>query len=495
MRETEIKFSVHASFMVPGFEGTPFHLQERPALDLRATYHDTTDLRLARHGATLRYRTGEAGGSTWTLKLALPGADARVREERNFSGPSGTPPAEARDLVTAFARTEPLAPVARLRTKRRNWEVVSGEEVIAELSDDEVSILEGRRVVARFREVELESKNDDLKQLEKIAGHLRDAGAVEAEPIPKAVRALGPLATAGPDVPTPSKVKPSDPAGLAVRSAIAQGVRRVITSDPLARLGEVEGVHQMRVGARRIRSDLRTFSPLVNENWREEITAELKWLADTLGEVRDLDVQQARLRSEAKDLGESFATIFAEMVKRRTSARAAMEAALTSDRYKELLERLIEAAQEPALTTAAAKPCEEVLPPLVESVWNNLKKHARELSRNSSDESFHAVRIRAKRTRYAAEAVGPALGKKSKDALLFADLAAAVQEELGSHQDATVAQAMYYHFAAKNQQDGPLCFSLGRLVERQAEKAHASKDRFFSVWDELDRKKNVRWLA
>ena len=495
MRETEVKFSVHASFMVPDFEGTPFHLEEKKLLDLRATYHDTSDLRLARHGATLRYRTGEPEGATWTLKLALPGADARVREERNFSGPPGTPPPEARDLVTAFARSEQLAPVARLRTRRRRWEVVSGEEVVAELSDDEVSILEGRRVVARFREVELESKNDDLKHLEKIAERLRGAGAVEAEPIPKAVRALGPLATAGPDLPAPRRVKPSDPAGLAVQSAIAQGVRRLITNDPLARIGEVEGVHQMRVGARRLRSDLRTFSDLINEGWREELSAELKWLADTLGEVRDLDVQQARLRSEADGLGESFGTIFAEFVKRRDDARAAMMEALTSDRYKDLLERLIDAAREPALTTEAARACDEVLPPLVEKVWNNLKKHARELAGDSSDESFHAVRIRAKRTRYAAEAVGPALGKKSKDVQLFADLAAAVQEELGSHQDATVAQAMYYHFVARNQQDGPLCFSLGRLVERQAVKAHASKDRFFSVWDELDRKKNVRWLA
>lgn len=496
MRETEIKLSVHASFMVPSFEGTGFHLDERPSLDLRATYHDTPDLRLARHGATLRYRTGEKDGPVWTLKLALPGLDARVREERNFTGPAGTPPEEARDLVTAFARSEPLAPVARLRTKRRSWEVVSEQdEAVAELSDDEVSILEGRRVVARFREVEIESKNSDVEQLEQIAVHLRDAGAVAAEPIPKAVRALGPLATAEPDLPRPPEVKPSDPSGVAVQAAVARSVGRIVTNDPLARLGEVEGVHQMRVGARRLRSDLRTFANLVHETWAEELTTELKWIADTLGEVRDLDVQQERLRAEASALGESFGTVFAELAERHATAREALLSALKSERYKELLERLIQAAREPALTTDAARPCEEVLPSLVEKTWDKLRKRARALTEASPEEDFHDVRIRAKRTRYAAEAVAPALGKRKEDALAFADLAAAVQDELGVHQDASVAQDIYYHFAAKNPTDGPLCFSLGRLVERQATLAGSSKDRFFIVWDKMDRKKNARWLG
>ena len=60
MRELEVKLSVDDPFVTPplteattGIAG----MQELPAQDLRATYYDTADLRLARHGITLRYRT------------------------------------------------------------------------------------------------------------------------------------------------------------------------------------------------------------------------------------------------------------------------------------------------------------------------------------------------------------------------------------------------------------------------------------------------------
>lgn len=495
MRETEIKLSVHASFMVPDFESTPFELVERPPLDLRATYYDTSDLRLARQGATLRHRSGEGEKPVWTLKLSLPDADARVREERNFYGPPSSVPEEARDLVTAFARSETLAPVARLRTRRRSWNVCRDGDVVAELSDDEVSILEGRRVVARFREIEAESKNGDSEQLNLIGGYLLDAGAVGTEPIPKAVRALGPQATAEPDLPRPQRVSPEDAAGVAVKSAIAASARRIIINDPLTRIGEVEGVHQMRVGARRLRSDLRTFRTLVNEEWADGLIIELKWLADALGEVRDLDVQQERLRKEGGELGEDFGALLAELAGRHARARQTLLAALKSDRYRSLLDRIIAAAKDPALSTAAGAPCEEVLPPLVSDAWSKLRKRARALSADSPEEEFHEARIRAKRARYAIEAIVPAMGKKAGEAKAFADSVADAQEVLGEHQDATVAQEIYYHFAAKTLDDGPLSFALGRLVERQAAKAAICKDRFFGVWDKLDRKKNVRWLS
>jgi inorganic triphosphatase YgiF len=34
-------------------------------------HYDTADLRMARHGVTLRYRTGEAETPRWTLKLPV----------------------------------------------------------------------------------------------------------------------------------------------------------------------------------------------------------------------------------------------------------------------------------------------------------------------------------------------------------------------------------------------------------------------------------------
>lgn len=86
---------------------------------------------------------------------------------------------------------------------------------------------------------------------------------------------------------------PSSPtAGDAVTAAIRLGVGRIIAHDSLVRLRATMGdadtaVHQVRVGCRRLRSDLRTFGPLVRSDWVKPLRAELKWLADALGAARD----------------------------------------------------------------------------------------------------------------------------------------------------------------------------------------------------------------
>ena len=83
MRELELKLSVDDPFVTPALrpEGVDVAgMEELPPLDLRATYYDTADLRLARHGITLRYRTGE--GDAVRLDLKLPVARRRRRESR-----------------------------------------------------------------------------------------------------------------------------------------------------------------------------------------------------------------------------------------------------------------------------------------------------------------------------------------------------------------------------------------------------------------------------
>ena len=61
------------------------------------------------------------------------------------------------NLVRAYRRTATLVPVARLVTHRRRA-VLSGRlgEPLLEIDDDVVSVMDGRRLAARFREVEVE---------------------------------------------------------------------------------------------------------------------------------------------------------------------------------------------------------------------------------------------------------------------------------------------------------------------------------------------------
>ena len=80
---------------------------------------------------------------------------------------------------------------------------------------------------------------------------------------------------------------------------------QILSHDAGVRLGEdPEDVHQLRVGARRLRSDLSTFKSLLQEDlvrtWRDE----LGWLGTSVGTVRDMDVLGERLRSQLQTLPE-----------------------------------------------------------------------------------------------------------------------------------------------------------------------------------------------
>src|SRR5918999_689445 len=346
MREIELKFGLSPPFDPAAFldtDGAAGGVVELPSEDLRATYYDTDDLRLARSGASLRYRAGEEDSAGWTVKLpAGTQGEAVAREELNFEGSPQHIPASAIGLLIPYARSGALRAVATLRTKRKKWSLVApdGHE-LALLTDDQVSVLEGRRVVSTLREVEVEASGAKKGQLRAIGRALRAGSAVSSEPIPKVVRALGPRATAPGDVLAPRDVSPEDPAKLAVAEATSSALRRLVANDSPARLGDPEGVHQMRVAARRLRSDLRTFSPLVDEAWAQSLIEELRWIARVLGDVRDLDVLRARIEAESSGVEGELHPLMRWINERAAEARAALDAALMSDRYRALLERLV----------------------------------------------------------------------------------------------------------------------------------------------------------
>jgi CHAD domain-containing protein len=295
--------------------------------------------------------------------------------------------------------------------------------------------------------------------------------------------------------PEPRTVALDEPAAHAIQAALADGLNRLQANDEAARRGEVEGVHRARTSSRRLRSTLRAFQGLVETDWANRLDAELKWIAGLLGAVRDLDVLKERLQLAAGASVEALGPLFASLTDRHTRASEALREALHGERYRYLVESLAEAARRPALRDDAWAPCRSALPPLVADAWSRLKKRGRALTPTDPDEDYHEVRIRAKRARYTAEAVAPALGPDlGRDAERFARLATQVQDVLGEHQDAIVACQEINRLVAERPHDGPFNLAAGRLLERQEHAAGAARAQFFEVWEKLDRKKNVRWL-
>lgn len=302
-----------------------------------------------------------------------------------------------------------------------------------------------------------------------------------------------------PKVAPATKVKPGDPAGRAVKAAFAGAVQRVADCDPDARRGDSEGIHRLRTSTRRLRSELRAFRDLVDPKWRAPLEKELKWLADLLGAVRDLDVLSARLqKAAAGELGEDVEAVgplFRSLNARHQIASEALESGLQSPRYRHLVAFLEQAANEPQLKPEASEPCRIVLPGLAASAWRRFKKGARKLRHSDPDPEFHELRKRAKRARYIAEFVAPIIGRaEESSASRFIQRIVQVQDTLGEHQDAVVASGEIERCLAENEGDARFAQAGGRLLAGQREAGESAKTAFFKVWDKLDRKKPTRWL-
>ncbi|HET8787628.1 MAG TPA: CYTH and CHAD domain-containing protein [Actinomycetes bacterium] len=497
MKEREAKLAVPPGFDLPELGGLDdgFLAEPQPTRRLRTTYYDTADLRLARWDASLRYRPGEG----WTVKLPEGQQGVLlVRAEHVFSGDGRRPPAEALALVRPFVRTAGLSPSVRMRTLRRPVELREpGGSRLGELVDDEVQVLEGSRVLSRFRELEVELEEDaDLDLLEQVVDQLLDAGAQAADPTPKYLRALaGRERVLGPEVVQPEVDDGSSVEEL-LRHDLATSTLRLFRHEAGVRIGEdPEAVHQARVATRRIRSTLRTFSKLLDEEWTDRLRDDLKWLADLLGQVRDTDVLLERFEDHLAELPAEDAKagrrLLAKLSDQRDQARRRLLGAMAQEKYAVLLDDLVAAAAAPALLPGGDRPAVEVMPPMVTRPWKRLRKEVRKAGDDPPDEVLHQIRIRAKRARYAAEAVEPVFGKPAED---FADAIADLQDVLGDHQDAVVGEA-WLREAAASARRRDVAIVAGLLIAAERASAAGTRDRWRDVWKAASRKSLRAWLS
>ena len=498
MLEREVKLGAGPAFHLPDLngvvEGAVVNSPETVRLD--TVYFDTADVRLARWGVSLRHRAGEG----WTLKLASappsPGQqDVLERDELVFQGGAKKPPEAAVTVVRAYVRGAELLPVARLSTLRRRVRLVDAAGArLAEVVDDEVSVRDGRRVAARFREIEVEVLGDqsDGGIIAALVARLRAAGAGAPDRTPKHIRALGPRAQEPPEVSSQPLAADASAADV-IRNVLAESVASLLRHDPLVRTSsDPEAVHQARVATRKLRSHLRTFGPLLDAEWTDSLRTELGWVAMALGAVRDREVLLDRLRASSKSLPASDLRSAAALLKilevEIEALRKKLHADLSSARYIDLLERLVTAAQAPTTLPDADQPAAAALPALATNPWRRLRSAVRQLPESPTDPELHRIRILAKRARYAAEAVAPVVGPAAE---AFARAAAKLQTVLGEHQDSVTAQA----WLRSAKISGRRAFVAGELIAMEHVAATEARNRWPALWQTLDRKRLREWMA
>ncbi|HEX6539998.1 MAG TPA: CHAD domain-containing protein [Candidatus Dormibacteraeota bacterium] len=478
-------------FRTPELTGLEGVVAGTPELSLlRTAYVDTIDLRILRNGGELRIESGRG----WTVVLGSGEHTAQhVARVHHFDGGLAVP-AQALDLLMGYTRGAPVRPVLNTRTERREVPLKSTDnDDLGRLRDDLVTVMHGRRIATRFRELEVvpvETGSAPPAPLAEVVAALREAGATPASSAPTATRALGAPASAPPDVTVPLAGRDAT-AAEAVRRAIAQSVARLLLNDAAVRVGEdAEGVHQARVATRRLRSDLRTFRPLLDPDWVAQLRDELHTLADLLGAVRDTDVMLDRLRRAAESLPgaepAAASSLLRELGATRDRARERLLESMRRDSYRRLLDDLVRAASQPPTTPEASGDAPALLPPLARGPWRKLRRRVRELPEKPSDSDLHEVRILAKRARYAAEAVS-AVARPA--VATFADAVADLQEVLGDHHDAVVAEAwLRAHGAAIKDR-----FALGELVGLERAAAATGRRAWPRAWTAVLRARPKQW--
>jgi CHAD domain-containing protein len=463
-----------------------------PVRKLRTTHWDTADLRLARWGTALEH----AADAGWVLRLPATseGMAAPDGAELHFDGGAERPPEQARNLVRAYARHVPLEPLARLVTVTAETVLLDAEgAVLARLVDNTVSVYAGPRITQRFREIDVFSDSGSL--LDEIAGRYQAAGAQPARARALVARALGLVGTPPPEIGSVT-LGGAATAGEVVRRALSTSVIRLLRHDPGVRLGiDAEDVHQARVATRRLRSDLRTFRPLLDEAWANALRDDLRWIGGELGRVRDAEVLRDRLRTAATTLPgadrRAALTVVAPLVAQVRSARRHLLSAMDTERYVDVIDHLVSATRAPQLTEMAAAPARELLPGLVRKPWRALKSGAvAARGGDVPDEQLHDLRIRAKRCRYAAEAAAAATGK---NAARFAREVAELQAILGELHDAVVAEAWLRERSAAPRIHETALFGAGELVALQRDAAQQARDGWPAVWKRVERGWSNAW--
>jgi CHAD domain-containing protein len=472
--QRELAYDVGAAFRLPRMPGAP--LARRAFV---STYYDTADRRLARHGVTVRHCT-ERRRHRWQVMLPR----GAVLPEVQFPGASAPSPERLRTLLVAFTRGAELVPVTTLATRRSGVLVRDGDDPVAEIRLDRVAVVEDRHVVQRFREAEVDLLDGDADVLHRLGALLEGAGARPRADRPTLFRALG-LDVPGPPAPLDSSASPIDH----VRAMMRAQLEGISAHDPGTRLGtDPEDLHKMRTSVRRLRAILRAARPLVEGGWGEELRRELDWLGGALGGVRDLDVLLASLRTDiaAFEAPERAASrrLLRRLDDERAHARADLLEALNSPRYFALLDRLDE-----SIATAPWLGHPVSLGNIAAREFTKLRKAVGNLPEEPSDSDLHGVRIKVKRARYTAE-LAEAVGGRAAER--FVEKTRTLQDILGEHQDAVVAEARL-RALLEGGHGRRAAFVAGRLVERQHARRLAARAAFTDRWPKVERRGRKAW--
>ncbi|NNG05200.1 MAG: CYTH and CHAD domain-containing protein [Inquilinus sp.] len=421
---------------------------------LESVYYDTPDHRLHRRKLAFRVRRkgrrfiqtlkdegdGMLRRGEWEAPVAsldpdldaLPAPEPRHRVGLMFPG----------ELNPVFA--------SRIRRSSRVLKRSDGnghEDEIEIAFDDGIVVADDRS--EPVAELELELLHGSPKALYDLALELTDLVPLKFETRSKSARGYA-LAGAAPEwrkaVPL---VLDRAATGADVLEAIVRNCMSHWLANEAAALdgSEPEGVHQMRVGLRRLRSALSLLAKAIPAEQLSWLQGETRWIAGSLGPARDWDVFLASLLppvAAARPDDSSLPALRSAAEAMRASAYDHVNAAIATPRYTRFVLSLGawlegEGWRDGATGKAAKWQAKSV----VELADHVLGRQHRKVLKLGDDfarlptEQRHRVRIALKKLRYAAEFFRGLYPKRR--ALRYGTALAGLQDSIGHLNDVAVA--------------------------------------------------------
>lgn len=418
------------------------------------TYFDTPEHSLLRRGIGLRVRRIE--GKHWqTVKTAgnaLGGLHQRQEWEIEITGDTPDYQRLPAGPLTQWCANEHnlqrLQPLFTTDFTRTLWNVIiDGSQIEVVLDQGEIRTATEKLPLS---EVELELKSGSLDRLYHLALLLQKAVPLLVENQSKAARGYG-LHT--PVSPTYHKAKST--VGLTLEMTTEEAFVKIIwhclehlqSNEEVVLHGEdIEGVHQMRVAMRRLRSGLTLYKSVIPNRTHTKIRKELKWISNVLGVARDWDIFNLTLSSIPLEYHKILQELFTITAKQRLETYTTVREVLQDNRYSRLLLMLGKWLTRRSWQLHIA---ESDLPyleqPAYEFAQRILEQHYQSICRDGEQlqtlepEQRHRLRISIKKLAYGIRFFAELFPSAEEASRLFAKNLSLLQSELGILNDVNTA--------------------------------------------------------
>jgi inorganic triphosphatase YgiF len=457
--EVELKLELPPSAL-PQFRKLPL-IRALQASAKRSTqvsvYFDSDKQKLRRHGLLLRVR--RIGDRHIQTIKATQNSNILSRNEWESEIADGQPDlAQARGtaldrlLTGKFHRK--LKPQFETRVRRTVFPLERDGTVI-ELALDVGTIDTGAASMG-LCEIELELARGGKEDLFDVARLLARALPVQLALTSKSERGyrLVDGAQGAPIKFAAIALTPDMPARDAFSDIGRACLRQIAGNEPAVLKDDGEGVHQMRIGLRRLRTAISLFAALLEDPQTEKVKAGLKWLTAELGPARELDVLIARVVKPVRQRRSGWDDIpklSQQFAGQRVAALARAREAIASERYRLLKIEIAAwletgdwlAPQDDLVRDRGGLPIETFAAEQLSLRSGKLRKGAKSFAELDARQR-HKLRIQAKKLRYATDFFGSLFSAKQAGKRRAKFLAAleAVQACLGDLNDIAVHESM-----------------------------------------------------